>query len=98
MHKTSLALVALLSGASTLAEAADAQGPSDNGTLEEIVVTAQKRAERLIDVPSEITSVKAEELVQQNLQQVRDYFSRIPDLQYLGDRTYDLSLRGITTG
>src|SRR5262249_3463469 len=27
-----------------------------------------------------------------------DYFSRIPDLQYLGDRTYDLSLRGITTG
>lgn len=66
--------------------------------IEEIIVTAQKRDERLIDVPSSITAVDAEALTQENLSSVLDYFSRIPSLQYSCRQTYCLSLRGLTTG
>jgi len=66
--------------------------------LEEIIVTAQKREERLIDVPAVISSVKAQDLTEQNVEQIFDYYSRIPGLAYNGNKTYNLSLRGITTG
>lgn len=75
-------------------EAADAPAVSEA----EIVVTAQKREERLIDVPVPVTAVTSDALVKQNLLEVRDYFTRIPSLQYSGDRVQNLSLRGITTG
>jgi outer membrane receptor protein involved in Fe transport len=67
-------------------------------TIEEIIVTAQKRAERLIDVPSSITAVNAEQLTQENLTSIVDYYSRVPSLQYSCRQTYCLSLRGLTTG
>jgi len=79
--------------------AADAPAPaSEPATLEEILVTAQKKQERLIDVPAVINEVKASDLAEQNVQQIFDYYSRIPGLSYNGNKTYDLSLRGITTG
>ncbi|MFC4312357.1 TonB-dependent receptor [Steroidobacter flavus] len=67
-------------------------------TLEEVIVTAQKREERLIDAPVAITAVGGDALNEQNIVQISDYYSRIPNLQYNGDSTYDLSLRGVTTG
>lgn len=67
-------------------------------SLEEVVVTAQKRAERLIDVPVAITAVSGESLTQENLTGIIDYFSRIPSLQYSCNKTYCLSLRGLSTG
>jgi outer membrane receptor protein involved in Fe transport len=70
----------------------------DDKSLEEVVVTAQKRAERVVDVPVVINSVSAQELTDQNLSGIRDYYSRVPGLSYDGDKTYSLSLRGITTG
>jgi iron complex outermembrane receptor protein len=66
--------------------------------LEEIVVTAQKREERAIDVPMSVTVVNAEDLAVQNLDQLKDYYSRIPGLQINGNTTQDISIRGITTG
>jgi outer membrane receptor protein involved in Fe transport len=79
--------------------AADEASPvSDGRVLEEVIVTAQKREERLIDVPAVITAIKADTLTNQNVEQIRDYYSRIPGLGYNGSATYDLSLRGITTG
>ena len=62
------------------------------------MVTAQKREERSIDVPAVINSVKAEDLATQNLTGIRDYYWRVPGLAYDGNKTYNLSLRGITTG
>ena len=62
------------------------------------MVTAEKRAERAIDVPISITAIGTQDLATQDLEQMRDYYSRIPGLQYNGDTTYDLSIRGITTG
>ena len=66
--------------------------------LEEVVVTAEKRAERAIDVPISISTVNTQDPATQDLVQIQDYYSRIPGLQYNGDTTYDLSIRGITTG
>jgi outer membrane receptor protein involved in Fe transport len=76
-------------------EAAPEAGSDPN---DEIVVTAQKREERLLDVPVPVTAVSSDTLVKQNLLEIRDYFTRIPSLQYSGDRVQNLSLRGITTG
>ena len=70
----------------------------DDSGVEEVVVTAQKREERSIDVPVVINSVNAEELATQNLSGIRDYYSRVPGLAYDGNKTYNLSLRGVTTG
>lgn len=67
-------------------------------STEEIVVTAQKREQRLLDVPVPVSAVTADTLAKQNLLEIRDYFTRVPSLQYSGDRVQDLALRGITTG
>lgn len=79
-----------------------AEGRSDANVVEEIVVTAQKRVERLQDVPVAISAVPTESLAQQNLVQLRDYYSRIPGLAMTGggteQRASSLSLRGVTTG
>lgn len=66
--------------------------------LEEIVVTAQKRVERLIDVPVAVTAVNSQSLIDQNLVSLSDYYTRLPGLQFSGGGTEELALRGITTG
>ena len=86
---------ALYSLCSHAAEEAPGAGPVK---LEEVVVTAEKRVERAIDVPISISTVNTQDLATQDLVQIQDYYSRIPGLQYTGDKTYDLSIRGITTG
>ena len=68
------------------------------GDQGEIVVTAQKKTERLIDVPLAVSSVGAETLTRENLNGLRDYFARVPGLQYSGEGTASISIRGITTG
>lgn len=95
------ACLALAAGFScTVGLAAEPQGTreDDGKSLEEVVVTAQKREERAVDVPVVINSVSAQTLTDQNLSGIREYYSRVPGLNYDGDKTYSLSLRGITTG
>lgn len=71
---------------------------SSNGTDADIIITARKKDERLLDVPVPVTAITATALTTQNLNNIKDYFSRIPSLQYGGDRVQSLSIRGITTG
>jgi iron complex outermembrane receptor protein len=80
--------------AQTRAQAAGAQGAE----VGELVVTAQKRDERLLDVPVQVTSVSAETLTKQNLVQLADIYTRVPGLQYSGGRVTGLSIRGINSG
>src|SRR5882757_10754363 len=80
------------------ASSAGADSGGNSAVLEEIIVTAQKRAERLVDVPAVITAVNASDLADQNVEKIFDYYSRIPGLSFNGNKTYSLSLRGITTG
>ncbi|MBW4330768.1 TonB-dependent receptor [Stakelama sp. CBK3Z-3] len=66
----------------------------------EIVVTAQKRAERLLDVPQSITAMPAEHLERLQATQLRDYANTVPALSFTtsGVGQSQISLRGVTTG
>ena len=49
-------------------------------TLQEVVVTAQKREEKLHDVPMGVTAITAEELQKQQLVSLEDLQSKVPGL------------------
>lgn len=71
-----------------------------HGKLEEIIVTAQKRTERLIDVPQAVTVLSANELSRTGALQFRDFAGSVPGLSFnTNGPGYTLvSLRGVTTG
>jgi iron complex outermembrane recepter protein len=76
-------------------------GNSTNTELTEIIVTAQKRSERLQDVPVPVTAINAETLVTSNQLRLQDYYTSVPGLTVTpaGTQGYQLlSIRGITTG
>jgi len=68
--------------------------------LEEIVVTAQKRVERLQDVPIPVTAINTQTLAETNQVLLRDYYSTVPGLNVSPgvQSSQDVSIRGITTG
>jgi iron complex outermembrane recepter protein len=78
---------------------ADSEG-SDDASLEEVVVTAQKRVERLIDVPQSVTVLSADNLARSGITQFRDYASTVPGLTFTtqGAGETQISLRGVTAG
>lgn len=61
-----------------------AQGKSsaDSGGVEEVVVTARKRAENLQDVPLSITAITAEQIARQSIQGLGDIAARTPGLSF----------------
>ncbi|MDB5782045.1 TonB-dependent receptor [Caballeronia mineralivorans] len=75
--------------------ATDEESPA----LEEIVVTAQKRAERLQDTPVPVTVLDTTELVARNQIRLQDYFVQVPGLSLnaAGDGTTTIVIRGIAT-
>jgi iron complex outermembrane receptor protein len=80
----------------TLAAAAD---DSSSGVLQEIVVTAQKREERLQDVPVPVTAISATTLLEQNALRLQDYYTDVPSLSLVpnGQGNESLSIRGIAS-
>jgi iron complex outermembrane recepter protein len=76
-------------------------GTAAKSELTEIIVTAQKRSERLQDVPVPVTAINAETLVASNQLRLQDYYTSVPGLTVTpaGTQGYQLlSIRGITTG
>ncbi len=77
---------------------------SEQLKLGEIIVTAQKRSERLQDVPVPVTVVSAEKLVDNNQLRIQDYYTSVPGLSVMpstsgsGGSFQAVSIRGITTG
>ncbi|MCP3732737.1 TonB-dependent receptor [Sphingomonas sp. MG17] len=90
----STAPIMTLSSGAFAQESAPSRIPAD----EEIVVTAQKREQRLLDVPVAVSAVAAEDLIDQNLVSIRDFYTRVPGIQLSGNTTQDISLRGINAG
>lgn len=78
---------------------ASAEGLSE-AAHPEIVVTAQKRIERLSDVPASVSVVATDGLAGRGLVRFSDYAARIPGLSLTSGRTgiAQVALRGITTG
>jgi iron complex outermembrane recepter protein len=81
--------------ASASADASDNTSPA----LEEIVVTAQKRVERLQEVPVPVTAISAETLLDSNQLRFQDYYTRIPGLSVTNASRGApvLAIRGIAT-
>ena len=107
MHKRShtlpLSLVALASGICTaqVARADDAAATQPSaGTLQEVVVTAQKREERLHDVPMGVTAITEEQLQRQQLVNLQDLQSQVPgfSLTQVQPGQTRLTLRGQNVG
>jgi outer membrane receptor protein involved in Fe transport len=71
-------------------------GASHDGHISEVVVTAEKRTERLQDVPVPVTALSADSLVDSNLLRLQDFYTSVPGLSIFGNQF--LSIRGVSTG
>ncbi len=95
-------LLAGSGGACLLAGSVVHAQEADGAVMSEIVVTAQKKSERLLDVPVSVATVSSESLVQQNLVQFRDFYNRVPGVSISGggteQRANGVAIRGVTTG
>jgi iron complex outermembrane recepter protein len=103
--KLAIAIAAALSGAATLhlspAHAADASsGASSDSTLEEVIVTARKRAENLQDVPISIDVYTSKDLQNLGISQFEDYATMTPSISFVsaGPGTQTLVMRGVSDG
>ena len=80
-----------------LAQEGVAEDDTKSWTMEEIVVTAQKREQRLIDVPIAISVVGEETLKNAGIESISDLSYLVPNLSVLeregGDQTY--TIRGV---
>ncbi len=76
------------------------QDLSAENALDEIIVTAQKREERLQDVPMSLTALSADTLVDRNQVQLESYVRDVPGFSFSdqGNGQTTLTLRGISTG
>lgn len=83
-------------------------GPSgthaqDSPGLDEVVVTAQRREQRIMDVPLSVTSYSPELLDQQGIQQIEDLSRLTPSLRFTrtsgvsGNNASDISIRGVAS-
>src|SRR5512140_629081 len=66
--------------------------------LEEIVVTARKRAENLQTVPDSVTAFSAAEITERRLAQINDFIALTPNVHIVNDQdpaTNIISIRGI---
>jgi iron complex outermembrane recepter protein len=93
-----------ISGGDSGSPAAEESGPSSTSRdLEQVVVTAQKREERLIDVPISISVVDGAKLDQSSLSSVGEALNLIPGVSITGQSGtaiqgggLQLSIRGVT--
>jgi iron complex outermembrane receptor protein len=93
----SVVVLASAAAAAPAARADDASATqSGAGYVQEVVVTAQKREERLHDVPMGVTAITAEDLQNQQLTSLSDLASRVPGLTLTEVRPGNtrLTLRG----
>ena len=66
----------------------------------DIVVTAQKREERLLDVPQSVSVISGDALQEQHAQRLSDYLTKVPSANIVENQAGNsrIVLRGINTG
>ena len=107
MHRAIICLLLAGMGSGALGEASAANASdlsnSDAATaapaeLTEIVVTAQKRSERLLDIPLSVSAITEQSLKDQGITQFIDVVSREPGLHLSEDNTQStFTVRGISS-
>ena len=89
-------VLALATVAGNAAESADAESPA--GEVQEVVVTAQRRAERQVDVPISITALGQQQLATANVQNLGDIEKLTPSLRFDNQAGFfQPTIRGIGT-
>jgi outer membrane receptor protein involved in Fe transport len=77
------------------------QAQGRRSVTDDIIVTAQKREERLQDVPVPVSSINAQGLTAKSQFRLQDYFSQVPGLSLtptgFGDGSTGIAIRGITS-
>jgi iron complex outermembrane receptor protein len=101
MTSTSRVLARCIAGA-LAASAAFAAAPAHaagDGLLEEIVVTAQRRAESLMDVPIPVSAIGDAQIERQRIQSIENVLAQVPNVSFvsLGSRDRkEVSMRGVS--
>ncbi len=96
-------LTVQLPATSALAQQTD-DGTAQDPGIGEIVVTAQKRAQNVQEVPLSITVMGADQIEKEGFRSFQDYATRVPNLSFtqggssLGGLGQAISLRGIYGG
>ena len=92
---SSTSVIAAQQGAMTAAAAPSEPVPPVSGA--EIIVTARKRAERLLDIPASIAALNEDLLKDARVERVDDLSTHVPNLTIVTrtDATPDVTLRGI---
>jgi outer membrane receptor protein involved in Fe transport len=95
-----LLLGTVLTSTPAIAQTAGAVAGGGADGQSDIIVTAQKRSERLQDVPVSVTAIQPDDLAKQNLVKLRDYLTRVPgvSLNERGAGQTQIVIRGISTG
>ena len=99
--KLSYAIAAILSSsAAGFSHAAPASDADTSDSIQEIVVTAQRRAENIQDVPITIQALTAETLSQLNVQTFDDYVKYLPNVSFKtnGPGQGIIFMRGLSAG
>jgi len=73
---------------------------ANTSNLQQVLVTAQKREQALIDVPASVTAISAARLTEGGLDRLEDYVAEVPGMSIIAlSRGYtSVVLRGISTG
>lgn len=98
--KSATLIFVILAGVGMTAGAEEAQRPAaDSGTLEEIVITAQKRTEKLEDVPVSAAVIASDALRSANVSDISDLNNLVPSVNMNGtiNGRVPVGLRGIST-
>jgi iron complex outermembrane recepter protein len=97
-------MVAGLSSTVVLAQTAPTSAAADSSALQEVVVTARKRTESLVEVPESISVLSDRTLEDLHIESFLDYANKIPDMAFsYGTGTFNgitesrsIAIRGIT--
>ena len=97
MTPLAAAVVAALNPSAALAQEENESAP---GGLEEIVVTATRRAESLQDVPQSIAAFSTEEIQRQAFQKMEDFVKALPSMNLVNvmPGRNSVIMRGVSTG
>jgi iron complex outermembrane recepter protein len=76
-----------------------AQSPDSKIALEEVLVTAQKRVERLQDVPLSVAVISSQDIARRGLIGMGDYLRSMPGVNHVdrGGRDNAIVIRGVST-
>jgi len=98
---STLVLAAAVSLAVPRARAEAAEAAADApATVAEVIVTAEKRGEKTLDVPMSLTALGGADLVRSASFRLEDFVATVPGLQMVGVGGFgsQLVIRGLTTG